>query len=380
MAHVPLVNIIMEDQDDEVNDNTNEDIELTKAHRIEEALGEHADVNEVVDGITPLIALILNTNRDAVTFRFYIHLIPRLIGNDINFMGPRGSALHYSAFEEQGEYMDALLANGANVNLQNALGETALFIASAWSRYEFVIHLIDRGADVNILNNQGISPLDITGRNNNNLIDETWTLEELCNAGANGMRCQGVQVPMRLRARAIREERQLLNANAARQANAMDGAIRILQRPDIRIPDVSQGVKVVPEDKRTNMISYDDIVDGEDIIVITEPKGTNPNGTNPNGTNPNGTNPNGTNPNGAEFFYRLETIQNWFRQREQGGHSKTNPGSGSTVTNPNQVTRWTASITTSGGIRRKVRKSRVSKKTKRKTKRTKKTKRKTKRN
>jgi hypothetical protein len=102
------------------------------------------------------------------------------------------------------------------------------------------------------------------------------------------------------------------------------------------IPEVSQGSKTVPADKITNAISFEDIKDGKDIIVITE-KG------------------------GAEFFYKVDTITRWFAQKDAERHPKTNPGTGLTINDQNQLSRWTALIKATGG-KRKTRKAKKSKK------------------
>jgi hypothetical protein len=111
--------------------------------------------------------------------------------------------------------------------------------------------------------------------------------------------------------------------------------------PQITIPEVSQGPKVVPKEKITNSISYEDIKNGDDIIVITEK-------------------------NDAEFFYKLNTAAQWFATKDAEGNPKTNPGSGSIIQSQDQVTRWTANIKPQNGGRRtkKAKKSKKAKKTK----------------
>jgi len=57
------------------------------------------------------------------------------------------------------DLMDALVDHGANVNLQNYSGETALFVACARGLEDKVEYLLENGADVNIANLDGATPL-----------------------------------------------------------------------------------------------------------------------------------------------------------------------------------------------------------------------------
>jgi len=57
------------------------------------------------------------------------------------------------------ELMEALVDHGANVNLQNFVGETALYLACARGLEDKVEYLLDNGADVHIANLDGATAL-----------------------------------------------------------------------------------------------------------------------------------------------------------------------------------------------------------------------------
>ena len=61
------------------------------------------------------------------------------------------------------EMTDVLLRAGADVNLRNAEGYTALIWAAAFNRKGIVKKLIAAGADVNVRNNDGKSAIDLAG-------------------------------------------------------------------------------------------------------------------------------------------------------------------------------------------------------------------------
>lgn len=298
---ISLINIITRnDIEDEV-----------KSELIMDAINNGADINEQgMWGITPLIALMMFTNHDGESFMFYEDLIKELRGNDINYMDhDLESALHHAVKNSQPEYIQELLNNGANINLKG--DRTALFIASINAEDDCLDVLLFNGADYNIPDHLGRLPIEVAARHYRGAggINRKYSIiGKLCDRGANNPQLCGEFNEWRQR---LFEDQEMRN----------DDNIIVL------IPQVSQGSKKVPKEKVTNAISYQDIKNGEDIIVITEE-------------------------NGAEFFYKIDTISQWFAQKEAEGNPKTNPGSGLKINKQDQVTRWTAKVAAKKGGRR----------------------------
>ena len=294
-----------------------------KSYLIDNALKKNADIHEVYDDKNPLIFLMTSTNLDGESYHYYTEFIGDLSEEGaIFYKGPDGTALHYAAMFGQVEYIKILLENGARINEKNTRGETPLFLAATNSNYYLIKGLIDAGADPALTDNEGRSPLQVVGNNDDDQERIFKTKEELCNGGALGPQCDEV-------AQLRQQQRNALQG----QVNAFQAAIDMLQAvpiPQIVIPQVSQGNKVVPLDKRENAISRNDIQDGDDIIVITEE-------------------------NGSEFFYKLETISQWFATKESEGNANTNPGTGLLIRDQGQVTRWTASIQDGGRSKKTLR-------------------------
>lgn len=296
---------------------------------IQSLLDDGADVNIIDEnGLTPLITLIIVTpfDEEVASAPFYEDTIRKLIGNDINYMAADGSALHYAAKEGKDEYVRYLMNNGANINLQNARGETPLFLASTKSNPTEVRILCEIGADINIPDAQGRTPVQVIGINRDPLTPEDfnhWALEYLCLHGAHDGRCVGI---------VLREQQRLAQINAQRLLRSY---------PEFILPNESQGFKDIPEDKMENMLTYDSFVDGEPIIVITE--------------------------NDFEFIYKVKPLQKWFDTKTTSGHKITNPGTGNDITSQNQISRWIARVLKSNNKNtnkksRKTRKSRKSRK------------------
>ncbi|MEM6277016.1 MAG: ankyrin repeat domain-containing protein [Pseudomonadota bacterium] len=57
------------------------------------------------------------------------------------------------------EAMDLLLSAGADINFRDARGETALASAAFMNRPDAARYLIEKGADLSLRNNEGVSPL-----------------------------------------------------------------------------------------------------------------------------------------------------------------------------------------------------------------------------
>jgi len=78
------------------------------------------------------------------------------------------------------DLLDALVDHGANVNLQNFAGETALFTACARGLEDKVEFLLENGADVHIANLDGATPLHAAAG-----FDDTSLLSLLVRYGAS---------------------------------------------------------------------------------------------------------------------------------------------------------------------------------------------------
>lgn len=90
-------------------------------------------------------------------------IIAALLESDINAVDKKGgnNALYLVILDSLGENIELitfLIANGININHQNSLGNTALLYSVA-SGYSSVIRiLLENGADINIKNNENITP------------------------------------------------------------------------------------------------------------------------------------------------------------------------------------------------------------------------------
>jgi len=82
---------------------------------------------------------------------------------DVNMSTPYDgmTALMFASYSnyDQREIVRMLIERGADVNIKNSKGMTALMIASRGGRTEIVRMLIERGADVNIKNSNGKTAL-----------------------------------------------------------------------------------------------------------------------------------------------------------------------------------------------------------------------------
>jgi Ankyrin repeats (3 copies)/Ankyrin repeat len=73
--------------------------------------------------------------------------------------------LHAAAREGRINVINYLLQNNANVNVQNAYGETPLYLATAHRHTNVIITLLEHGADIAIVNdNDGNTPLHVAAQ------------------------------------------------------------------------------------------------------------------------------------------------------------------------------------------------------------------------
>jgi ankyrin repeat protein len=140
------------------------------------------DVNEkTVRGETPLIIAALAGNGEIVNY-----LLQR--GADINAQSASGlTALHGAAYAGQTEIVLLLVTKGAEIDgSSNRFGTTPLILATEENHIETVGSLIKHGADVNVVEMNGISATSKAGWR------EHWDVMKLLLA--NGATCQPVEI------------------------------------------------------------------------------------------------------------------------------------------------------------------------------------------
>jgi ankyrin repeat protein len=83
-------------------------------------------------------------------------------GADVNLKDKQGwSALSYSAYQGNIEITKLLINNGANLNIKDNLGSTAFHHAVSNNKVNIVKQLLDSGADLDIKNNIGKNPMEL---------------------------------------------------------------------------------------------------------------------------------------------------------------------------------------------------------------------------
>ncbi len=110
---------------------------------------------------TPLISLAANkTVRRDLRSKMVTFVLDK--GADPNLGDNIGNtALHYAAREGQTEVIPILLENGATVDLQNNVGNTALHQAAKWGQIEAISILLENGASLDLKNNKDQTALDV---------------------------------------------------------------------------------------------------------------------------------------------------------------------------------------------------------------------------
>ena len=81
------------------------------------------------------------------------------VGADAN---AKSDALIHAATFGQKEVAELLIDSGADVNVKDAIGQTPLHGAAVWGHKEVAEQLISKGADVNAKLKGGETPLDLT--------------------------------------------------------------------------------------------------------------------------------------------------------------------------------------------------------------------------
>jgi len=104
-------------------------------------------------GYTPLILACYNGNIEVAT------LLAKKV-DDINVNSDNGTALMASVFKNDFKIAKMLLDLGANANISDPKGNTALHFATRLNNKEIIKLLMDYGADVNFKDSKGFSPID----------------------------------------------------------------------------------------------------------------------------------------------------------------------------------------------------------------------------
>lgn len=122
-------------------------------------------VEYLVENGASIDAETLTITRDLEIFKYLLKQ-----GNvNINSVGYLGmTALSLASIEESNlEMFEYLLENGADVNVQNDDGSTALMIASLYGNLEMVKYLLEKGANINAQDNDNSTALIYASKWNN---------------------------------------------------------------------------------------------------------------------------------------------------------------------------------------------------------------------
>jgi ankyrin repeat protein len=137
-----------------------------RAENLDEVLKVNPNVDEInAEGYAPLhLAVMWSNNEKAIELLF-------LEGADVNILDPMGkNALLVSIGSHQIGYIKLLVSTGIDINSQNNYGNTALhypiFNVLKNKMYlpyskEIVKNLVEEGADPNVKNKDGKTPMDL---------------------------------------------------------------------------------------------------------------------------------------------------------------------------------------------------------------------------
>lgn len=111
-------------------------------------------------------------------FEWFVELVKE---SGFDQADPSGfTPLMYCILHERSRMADFLLENEVDVNRQNGIGNTALFYAVFKSKDNtgLIEKLLKKGADMNIANNAGVSPLSLANSMANDRVKKfmnDWT-------------------------------------------------------------------------------------------------------------------------------------------------------------------------------------------------------------
>jgi ankyrin repeat protein len=126
-----------------------------------------ADVNSRdKDGRTPLMIAVSAGNASLKVINFLIDH-----GADVNLLEPRRewSCVHFAAAMNRVDIVGTLIAKGAALDLQDIDGNTPLWraVMSSQGKGDVIRLLLSHGADQNLKNKHGVSPIDLARRTAN---------------------------------------------------------------------------------------------------------------------------------------------------------------------------------------------------------------------
>jgi ankyrin repeat protein len=227
----------------------------------------------------------------------------------------------------QYDYDDLLIGENDDGDLVSESESTALYIACVNKHKDVIKLLLKAGANPDIPNEEGTTPLCETvkyyDKYNTNIIKSLIA----ANADVNKADMDS-RTPLYYAREAIKEGRP--SGSPAIIKMLIDAGAKDENENELIPPASNKPIKI-PEDKQENAISYEDILDGDDVVVITEK-------------------------NGHEFFFKYKTLNEWFNRLKQRKVDIENPLTKVKV-KKGDVTRGIANIKSSKGGTRRFRKN-----------------------
>jgi ankyrin repeat protein len=126
------------------------------------------------DGRTPLMHAVLDSNPDPSFIR---HLLESGATPEITDTNQRWTALHFAAQAQVPDVVFLLVAAGAQVDAQDAFGNTPLWraVMTPYPNTAVIDILLRGGADPMMRNGHGVSPLDLVRKRGLRKLE--WQLE-----------------------------------------------------------------------------------------------------------------------------------------------------------------------------------------------------------
>jgi len=230
--------------------------------QIQRKLASGVDVNvQTKNGMT---ALMRASDGETLTF-----LISK--GANVNHQDKNGNtALYWAATDKNTDKLKILLDHGADPQIKNDFGQTALFSANTKEAVEM---LIANGLDVDLVDNLGTTPLSRKA----NSLDKEDILELLIAHGAD-VNGKGKQVPLIQAAMGGREKHAEILINHGADVNAQDDRQQTALHYPYKLQTVqllvSKGATISALDKDGNTPLHN--VHDPEIAKLLISKGANP--------------------------------------------------------------------------------------------------------